>query len=190
VGNIQTIHSALGFNINAGAWRVNKKLAGGGPMMDVGIYALQACRYLTGEEPAEISATSAVIDHDGRFEEVEENLVWTMRFPSGILSTCQTTYGARLAGYFHVSGTKGEIVADPAFSYEGLRLHAQGDKTAIDQATDDPSPNQFAREADHFADCILENHEPLTAGEEGMRDMRLISLIYRSCQEGRPVKTA
>ena len=63
------------------AWRVEKKLSGGGPLMDVGIYALQATRYLTGEEPEHIAANASVIDQDGRFKEVEENVSWTMKFP-------------------------------------------------------------------------------------------------------------
>ena len=190
VGTVQTIHAAFGFNIKAGEWRLSKKMAGGGPMVDVGIYALQSCRYMSGEEPVEVSGISSTIDHDGRFKEVEENLVWTMRFPSGIITTCQTSYGASLGNYFTVSGSKGWINVDPAFVYEGLHLRANGNGAAIDQPTDDPSPHQFAREADHFSNCILENHEPLTPGEEGLRDMRLIALIYRSCQEGRAVKTA
>src|SRR6266404_1376056 len=73
--------------------RLSKKLGGGGPLMDVGIYSLNACRYLTGEEPAELKGYSSVIDHDGRFNEVEENLSWTMKFPSGIIVSCNTTYG-------------------------------------------------------------------------------------------------
>lgn len=188
VGTVETIHSVDGFNIGPGEWRLNKKMAGGGPMMDVGIYSLEACCYLTGEEPVEVSGFSSIVDHDGRFQEVEENLVWTMRFPSGIITTCQTSYGSNLGNTFHVNGSKGWIDADPAFIYEGLHLRAQGAGAAIDQPTDEPSPHQFARQADHFSNCILENHEPKTPGEVGLRDMRLIALIYRSCQEGRPMK--
>jgi predicted dehydrogenase len=182
VGTLETIHAAMGFNMRAGEWRLNKKLAGGGPMVDVGIYCLQACRYLTGEEPVDVSAMCSTVDHDGRFNEVEESVVWTMRFPSGVITTCQTSYGASLGNRFRATGSKGWIDVDPAFVYEGLHLRAQGIGGAIDQATDDPSPHQFAREADHFAGCILENHEPVTPGEEGLRDMRLIAEIYRSCQ--------
>jgi predicted dehydrogenase len=188
VGTVESIHSVDGFIIGPGEWRLNKKMAGGGPMMDVGIYSLEACCYLTGEEPVEVSGISSIIDHDGRFQEVEENLVWTMRFPSGVITTCQTSYGSNLGNTFHVSGSKGWIAADPAFIYEGLHLRAKGAGPAIDQPTNEPSPRQFARQADHFSVCILENHEPKTPGEVGLRDMRLIASIYRSCQEGRPVK--
>ena len=92
------IESSFGFNISPGEWRINKKLAGGGPVFDVGIYSLNACRYLTGEKPQSISAYASVIDHDGRFNEVEENVSWTMKFPSGIVASCATTYGANMDG--------------------------------------------------------------------------------------------
>jgi len=67
LGQIQTIESTYGFNIRPGEWRLSKKMAGGGPLFDVGIYSLNACRYLTGEEPEHISAYASVIDRDGRF---------------------------------------------------------------------------------------------------------------------------
>jgi predicted dehydrogenase len=116
--------SPFGFNIAPGEWRLNKKLAGGGPLFDVGIYSLNACRYLTGEEPEHISAYASVIDHDGRFDQVEENVAWTMRFPSGIVASCSTTYGANMEGFFRVYGSKGWLEVDNAFVYEGLHLRA------------------------------------------------------------------
>jgi predicted dehydrogenase len=189
-GRLEMLDSSLGFNIAAGEWRLNKKMAGGGPLVDVGIYSLQACRYLTGEEPVEVSATWSVIDHDGRFNEVEENLAWTMRFPSGVLASCWTSYGSNGSGNFcRAMGSRGWLEINPAFSYEGLHLRAdtQGGPP-IDQPADDPAPCQFMREADHLAECILEDHEPKTPGEEGLRDQKLIEAIYRSCQEDRPVK--
>ncbi len=92
-GKLQVMSSSNGFNIHAGEWRLNKKMAGGGPLVDVGIYSIQAMRYLTGEEPTSVEAYSSVIDHDGRFAEVEENVVWTFHFPSGVLAHCATSYG-------------------------------------------------------------------------------------------------
>jgi len=67
LGQVEAIESTFGFNMAPGEWRLNKKLAGGGPLFDVGIYSLNACRYLTGEEPEHISAYASTIDHDGRF---------------------------------------------------------------------------------------------------------------------------
>jgi len=184
LGKIQAIESAFGFNISAGEWRLDKKLAGGGPLMDVGIYSLNACRYLTGEEPAMLAATWSVIDDDGRFKEVEENVSWTMRFPSGVVASCNTTYGAPMPGFFRVHGSKGVLEVDDAFAYEGLRFTARIEgRPAIDEPNPERDPSHFVREADHFARCILENKEPKSPGEEGWKDMNLLMEIYESCKK-------
>src|ERR1035438_3862917 len=142
LGKVQAIESAFGYN-SGPDWRLNKKLAGGGPVFDVGIYSLSACRYLTGEEPEHISAYASTIDHDGRFDTVEENVSWTMRFPSGVLASCVTTYGAPMDGYFRVHGSKGWLEVDQAFVYEGLHLRANFGGTQLDE----PNP---ARDPSHF----------------------------------------
>lgn len=180
LGKIQTIESTYGFDIQPGEWRLSKKLAGGGPMFDVGIYSLNACRYLTGEEPEAISAYSSVIDHDGRFKEVEENISWTMKFPSGIVAACNTTYGAQMSGFFRVHGPKGWIEAQPAFNYDGLHLRGEFGGTKLDEPNTASDPSQFTAQADHFSHCVQRNVEPKTPGEEGLRDMGYITQIYRS----------
>ncbi|HXS78496.1 MAG TPA: Gfo/Idh/MocA family oxidoreductase, partial [Terracidiphilus sp.] len=180
IGQVQTIQSAFGFNISKGEWRLSKALAGGGPLYDVGIYSLNACRYLTGEEPDHIAAYASTIDRDGRFNEVEENVSWTMHFPSGILASCSTTYGANMPGYFHVYGSKGWIQVDNAFVYEGLHLHAFASGKDLDEPNPARDPSQFQAEAEHFSHCIQNNLEPQSPGEEGLRDMRYIAQIYQS----------
>ena len=189
-GKLQIMSSANGFNIHAGEWRLNKKMAGGGPLVDVGIYSIQAMRYLTGEEPTFVDASWSVIDHDGRFNEVEENVVWTFRFPSGVLAHCATSYGTNFTGgWARTVGSEGMLELNPAFGYQGLQLtgKSQG-KPQINVAFNNPSPRQFATEADYFSNCILQNKEPKTGGEEGLRDERIITAIYKSCVEGKPVK--
>ena len=182
LGTIQAIESANGFVEHAGEWRLDKKMAGGGPLMDVGIYSLNACRYLTGEEPARVEGYCSVIDKDGRFETVEENVSWTMRFPSGIVASCNTTYGAPMNGYYRVHGSKGILHVEPAFAYQGLHLKAEiHDQPPIDEPNPAKDPSQFVAEADHFADCVFENKQPKTAGEEGLRDMQYMAEIYKSC---------
>jgi predicted dehydrogenase len=180
LGQVQAIESSFGFNIAPGEWRLSKKLAGGGPLYDVGIYSLNACRYLTGEEPEHISAYASVIDHDGRFNEVEENVSWAMRFPSGIVASCATTYGAPMDGFFRVHGSKGWLEVDQAFVYEGLHLRAQFGGTKLDEPNPARDPSQFQAEAEHFSHCLQNNLEPQSPGEEGLRDMGYITEIYRS----------
>jgi predicted dehydrogenase len=184
-GSIQSIESAFGFPIAPSEWRLDKKLSGGGPLMDVGIYCLNASRYLTGAEPTDVTGFSSVVDQDGRFAQVEETLSWTMKFPGGTLASCTCTYGSPMRGYFRVRGSRGTIMMEPAFNYDKLHLSAQFEGgEAQDFAPDDPDPMQFLREADHMADCILLNREPKTSGEEGLRDMELMARIYRA-SEGR-----
>jgi predicted dehydrogenase len=183
LGRIQSISSANGFNIRPGEWRCTKTLGGGGPLMDVGIYSLNACRYLTGEEPmGDLRAFSSVIDRDGRFDEVEENLSWTMKFPSGVVTSCTTTYGAAMPGEYTVYGSKGTLHMETAFSYQGQHLTAkmQGEP-AIDEQSAERDPAQFPRLADHLADSVLQDKELKCSGEEGLKDMRLIMAIYKSC---------
>jgi predicted dehydrogenase len=180
VGRVLAIDSAFGFDIKPGEWRLNRKMAGGGPLVDVGIYSLNASRYLTGEDPAEIKAYASVIDHDGRFSQVEESDGWTMKFPSGTVASCSTTYGGLMDGYFRVVGSKGWIHMD-GFNYDGMHLTAElvsGEK--IDQPDPIRAPGQFTLEADYFADCVWNDRDPKTGGGEGLRDMTAISRIYES----------
>jgi predicted dehydrogenase len=161
IGQVQAIESSFGFNIGLGEWRLNKKLAGGGPVFDVGIYSLNACRYLTREEPVQIAAFSSVTDRDGRFDQVEENVSWTMRFPSGVVARCW-------------------LQVDQAFVYEGLRLRGEFQGTKLDELNPARDPSHFTAEAAHFSRNIQNGEQPRTPGEEGLRDMRYITEIYRS----------
>lgn len=181
LGSIQAIESANGFNEHAGEWRLSKKMAGGGPLLDVGIYSLNACRYLTGEEPVQLEGYSTVVDKDGRFNTVEENDGWTMRFPSGVVASCTTTYGANMPGFYRVHGSKGMLHMEPAFSYEGIHLKAEiHGEPPIEMQEPGKDPVQFVREADYFAACVFQNKEPKTNGEEGLRDMQYMSQILKS----------
>jgi predicted dehydrogenase len=181
LGKIQAIESANGFNIRAGEWRTTRALGGGGPLMDVGIYSLNACRYLTGEEPTDLRGYATVVDRDGRFNEVEENLGWSMRFPSGVVATCNTTYGSGMPGTYRVHGSRGLLQVENAFGYQGQHLTAHVDgEPAIDEPNPSRDPSHFVAQADHFSECILKNRQPVAPGEEGVRDMKLMREIYRS----------
>ena len=180
LGQVQAIESAFGFNIAPGEWRLSKKLAGGGPLFDVGIYSLNACRYLTGEEPEHISAYASTIDRDGRFNEVEENVSWTMKFPSGIVASCPTTYGANMDGYFRVYGSKGWLEVDPGLYLRGAQAAREPGGQMLDEPNPARDPSHFQAEAEHFSNCVQRGLEPQSPGEEGLRDMRYIADIYKS----------
>lgn len=185
IGKIEAIDSANGFNIARDEWRSTRALGGGGPLMDVGIYSLNATRYITGEDPVAFTAVATTPDHDGRFQGVEENLAWTMRFPSGAVASCTTTYGASMPGYYKVFGSKGWLEVDQ-FGYQGVHLIASyksdqnGPQKKVDETNPEPDPMQFVRQIEHFSRCILENRTPDTPGEEGLKDMQHIQSIYKA----------
>ncbi len=166
-------------SIAPGQWRLNRELAGGGPLLEVGIDSLNACRYLAGEEPEHISALASVIDHDDRFNEFEENVSWTMQFASGIVASCNATYGAPMDEFFLVHSSKGWLEADPAFNCDDLRLCADYAGTHLDEPKPARDPYQFSVEAEHFLHCIEDGPDPKTPGEEGLRDMQYFAQIYR-----------
>jgi predicted dehydrogenase len=180
---IQSVHS---FNIAPNQWRLDKKLSGGGPLVDIGIYCLNACRYLTGEEPAEITAQNYQPKDDERFKEVEESTVFTLKFPSGCLATCSTSYAHLYEGRATVYCEKGTVDLNPAFPYQGVRLkvRSKDNKAAYDQI---PDVDQFAQELEHFSKCIIENKTPQTPGEEGLKDVTLIQAIYQAAQQAKTI---
>jgi predicted dehydrogenase len=180
-GALKLLDAHFGFNIEPGVWRLQRALSGGGPLMDVGIYALQTTRYLTGEEPIWLSATTTR-GEDSRFSEVEESVTWQAKFPGGVLSHCSSSYAGAPAGYFRAIAARGWFGLEPAFDYSGNQ-GTRSDGKRIEPAQTD----QFAVEMDNFAQCIREQRASIVPGEEGLRDVRLMMSIYESARSGKPV---
>jgi predicted dehydrogenase len=171
-------------------WRHKKALAGGGSLPDVGLYCLNTTRFLLGEEPTEVSAQIYSTPGDDRFKEIEENVSFTLRFPSGVIAQCLTGYGSFNNKSYAVHGETGTIKMDPAFTYQGLKqelVHAPNGKQMIEQPSN-PHKQQFALEMDHMAECVRQNKTPYTPGEEGLQDQRIMEAIYQSAKENKPVK--
>lgn len=173
-------------------WRLNKKLAGGGPLPDVGIYCLNAARYLSGEEPIEVFGMQTDLPNDPRFKEVEASFDFLLRFPSGFVASCTTSYVTHDSKRLRLMGSEGWADMPVAFNYRGLQL-TLGSRSKSDPKAEDivqrrlGDSNQFARELDHFAECIQANLEPHTGGEEGAQDVKLVELLYQSAKERRPI---
>jgi predicted dehydrogenase len=185
MGQLESFHGGFFGQQPAGAWRLTRSLGGGGALMDLGIYPLNAIRYITGEEPSSFSTIIATRDHGGRFTEVEQSMEWTMQFPSGIIAACGCSYGQRGPSVLSINGEKGYLVLEPAFNYDGLRLHGEIGGKQIDQVSPGKQPYQFILEAEHFAECIRSDQEPKSPGEEGLKDMLAIEAIYKAA--GAPI---
>jgi predicted dehydrogenase len=180
IGEIESFQGGFYAQQPAGAWRLTKKLGGGGALLDLGIYPLNAIRHITGEEPADFTAIVTTRDHSGRFAEVEQSMEWTMKFPSGILASCGCSYGQRGPSFLHINGEKGYFEIDPAYNYDSVHVRGEVNREQIDQLSPLKLPYQFTIEAEHFADCIRNNKEPESPGEEGLKDMVAIEAIYKA----------
>jgi len=185
IGQLESFHGGFFGQQPAGAWRLKRSLGGGGALMDLGIYPLNAIRHITGEEPADFTAIIATRDHSGRFAEAEQSMEWTMKFPSGIVAACGCSYGQRGPSSLAINGETGYLIMEPGFNYDGLHLRGEVRGRQIDQPSANKQPYQFANEAEHFAACIRNDKEPESPGEEGLKDMLAIEAIYKSA--GAPI---
>jgi len=117
---------------------------------------------------------------------VEETVNFQLRFPSGILANCTSGYGYAGQSHYRVVGTEGWLEMDPATTYRGLRMRVhRGNST---EERDVPVRDHFAAEMDHMSECVMENKEPLTPGEEGLRDLKIMRAIYEAANTGKTVK--
>ncbi|WP_213881543.1 Gfo/Idh/MocA family oxidoreductase [Pseudomonas sp. dw_358] len=172
-----------------GQWRLDAALAGGGSLPDIGLYCLNGVRAMLGEDPVQVYAQIINSEGDPRFAEVEETVSFVLRFASGVVANCVTSYGAHESKDLRIHLEKGTLDLENAFAYRGQRLrvsHRRGSSEAVDEIRLGVK-NQFALEIDHFADCILNGKAPRTPGEEGLQDHLLMEALYRSARENRPV---
>jgi predicted dehydrogenase len=184
IGQLESFQGGFFGQMPAG-WRLTRKLGGGGALMDLGIYPLNAIRHITGEEPTDFKATVSTRDQSGRFSEMEQSLEWSMKFPSGILASGGCSYGQRGPGFLNINGEKGYLVAEPGFNYDGVHFHGEVGGKPVDLLSSGKQPYQFTIEAEHFADCIRRNKQPESPGEEGLKDMLAIEAIYKAA--GTPI---
>lgn len=187
-GRIRYVRSEHGFiQGDPSRWRLKRALSGGGSLMDMGVYSLQAARYMTGEEPIAVQALDSTDRTDPRFHEVEDQIDWQLLFPSGAVAACKSMYSSN-QNHIIAVGDKGRIELEPATRYDGNHMWTGRDGREH-EITPPPGPGktQFAGQLDHLAECIASGREPIVSGEEGLRDMRIVEAIYRSAREGRRI---
>jgi predicted dehydrogenase len=185
LGNPRFFSSTFGMQVRPGNIRLSLAL-GGGPLWDLGVYCVNAARYLFRDEPEEVFAFKAT-GKDARFREVEESVSAILRFPEARLASFTCSFGSGDVSTYEVAGTKGTLRADPAYEYaEGLKL-----TTTIEGKSREykfGKSDQFAAELHYFSDCILKNRQPAPSGKEGLADVRIIQAMYRSIETGKPIK--
>jgi predicted dehydrogenase len=187
IGDPRLFDSVFTMQVQAGNIRLRRE-TGGGTLWDIGIYCINAARYLFRDEPEEVFAYTAR-NGEKRFREVEEMTSAVLRFPKQRLAAFTCSFGAADVAAYQVVGTKGDVRVDPAYEYaSGLTsvVTIDGKKRAREFAKHD----QFAPELLHFSDCVLTGRDPQPGGREGLADVRIIRALYRSARIGRPVRLA
>lgn len=179
MGKLNYIDNYQGFKIgDPTQWRLKKNLAGGGALMDVGVYCLNAARYLSGEEPVWVTAQETKTD-PVKFAEVDETIQFQLGFPSGLVASCATTYNFNFERLY-AHGTKGFAEMSPAYGYGPLKGRTH--KGPLDE----PVVTHQTLQMDGMADIILNGKtiSPAVDGYEGLKDMKVLDAIYKSIKEG------
>ena len=184
LGKIKFFQGLTGFTIgDPTQWRLNKELAGGGAMMDIGIYSINGARYMVGEEPIWVTAQETKTDPVKFKEGVDETIQFQFGFPSGAVASCLSTYNMDNLDRFFLDGDKGFAELQPATGYGPIK--GRTNKGEINQ----PHTLHQAVQMDEMAGIILENKQPMVPvdGEEALRDLKIIDAIYLAAKTGKKV---
>jgi len=167
--------------VSSDAWRLDKTMSGGGALFDMGIYGINAQRYLFNEEPVEVRAWAFTDRSDPRFRTVEDLIAWQMRFPSGAIGEGSTSFSQPGTMAWQMICENGRMVADPGCFYNGNKLRLEGTRVPAPQIVE---IDQFAREIDWMADVVRGRAPMVSPGEEGLQDMRLMAAMLDSAANG------
>lgn len=185
-GQVRLIEASLGYRTtDPDEWRLKKAMAGGGPLMNVGIYCVQSSRYVSGEEPVSVTAQFGPVTNSKLFAEVEASVMWQLDFPGGTVSNCTSTYNCSVDRFF-ASADNGQFELSPGISYGPFKGKTSDGELKF------PDINQQAAQIDGIGKFILE-HKPLPShisGEEGLKDMIIIDAIYKAAATGEKVMLA
>lgn len=184
LGHLRLFNSVFTMQVREGNIRLEAEL-GGGSLYDIGIYCINAARYVFQANPTRASACT-VRGADRRFREVDEMTTAWLEFPDGRLATFICSFGAADVSAYEVVGTKGHIRMDPAYEYVGdLRQNSLFNGKSRSRRYE--GHDQFAPELLYFSDCVLNDRDPEPSGLEGLIDVAIIEALYRSAKTGRSV---
>ncbi len=186
IGEPRFFNSSFAQSVVEGDVRLLPVEKGGGSLYDMGVYCINAARYLFAAEPEEVTGVSVSRKGDPRFEDCDETTSAVLRFPGDRVATFTCSFGAHKVSRYRVQGTEGEVVMDPAYPYAGelayeVRVDGRERRERL------PKRDQFAPELMHFAACVREGKDPEPDGREGRADVAVVRAIHRSVREGRAV---
>jgi glucose-fructose oxidoreductase len=187
IGEPKFFNSSFAMTVRPGDIRT-KKAMGGGTLYDIGVYCINAARYLFRAEPVEVMAIS-VNSGLSKLAKIDESTGALLRFPDGRVAAFVTSFNAADVGEYRIVGTKGQLHVNPAFEYaEGLAYELTIDGRTTRKRVG--KRDQFAPELLYFSDCILNDRTPEPSGEEGLQDVAIVEALYKSAATGKAVRIA
>ena len=175
-GEIKDLTAEAGFyNGSTNHWKLQKAM-GGGAMYDMGVYSLNAARYVTGEEPIAVTANISTTRPE-IYSEVDETTTFKLEFPSGVIANCKTSFRANL-NELQVNCADGWYGLSPFQAYNGIK-----GKTSDGKKLNTPIENEQAKQMDDDALAIINKSSVIVPGEEGLLDIRVVEAIYQSAQK-------
>jgi predicted dehydrogenase len=188
LGRLRHIFSSYTEHVDPGkarTWQLNQKLAGGGSLMDIGIYCVNSMRWVAGSAPIDATAQTWT-DNPKRFREVEDSITFRLTHPEGLVCQGTSSYSSMAASFLQVHGDQGWAALNPAFAFEEeRRLFGKIKGKWFEQRF--KVIDEFALELNAFTESIRLGHDPEPDGMEGLRDIATIEAIYRSARENRTV---
>jgi predicted dehydrogenase len=185
IGEPKFFNSSFSMTVRPGDIRTQAGM-GGGTLYDIGVYCINAARYLFRSEPVEVQAMS-VNSGTRKLSQIDESTGALLRFKKDRLAAFVTSFNADDTSSYLVVGDKGQVRVEPAYEYaEGLAYELTIGEKKTRKKTG--KRDQFAPELLHFSDCILRDRKPEPSGEEGMQDVRIVEALYRSAKTGRAIK--
>ncbi|WP_206367910.1 Gfo/Idh/MocA family protein [Sphingobacterium chungjuense] len=181
LGKIKFFQGQTGFKIgDPNQWRVNKELAGGGSMMDIGIYAINGARYMVGEDPIWVTAQETKTDFETFKEGVDETIQFQLGFPSGAVASCLSTYNMNHLDRFYLVGENDFVEMQPSTGYGPIKGRTKNGPL------NQPHTVHQTVQMDEMAQIILDGKKPILPvdGKVGLQDLKIIDAIYRACKTG------
>jgi len=186
-GKILFFQGLCGFRIgNPNQWRLNPQLAGGGSMMDIGIYAINGARYMVGEEPVWVTAQETKTDPEKFKAGVDETIQFQLGFPGGAVASCLSTYNMNNLDRFFLDGEKGFAELQPSSGYGPIK--GRTNKGELNQ----PHVTHQTIQMEEMAAIILTGKQPVVPvdGGEGLKDLKIIDAIYKAVKTGKKINLA
>ncbi len=175
-------HVEYGLN-NEQTWRTDKKLAGGGALMDMGIHCVDLLRWWIGD----IVEVMGMVDTITNNYSVEDTGIGLLKFENGAIGSIDSSFSVLGARHvFEIYGTEGSL-----FGRDSISQLPEGQLTininnVLSQYNYKPQ-NMYKKEVEHLNYCIINDVNPMIDASEAYKNILAIDSIYKSSQTGKKI---